>query len=88
MRRGRVPTKVPSHVALAQTTSPPMTIGFSLFLIAVGAILHFAVTATLVGIDLQVVGVILMIVGVAGLAITFALLQRQRRRLPPPPPRP
>ena len=50
--------------------------------------MEFGVTATLVGIDLQVVGVILMIVGVAGLAITFALLQRQRRRLPPPPPRP
>jgi hypothetical protein len=65
-----------------------MTIGFSLFLIAVGAILRFAVTATVVGIDLQTVGVILMIVGVAGLVITLVLLQRVRRGVPrPPPPR-
>jgi Domain of unknown function (DUF6458) len=63
-----------------------MTIGFSLFLIAVGAILRFAVTATVVGIDLQTVGVILMIVGVAGLVITLVLLQRVRRGVPPPPP--
>ena len=46
-----------------------MTIGGSLFLIAVGAILHFAVTAELAGIDLQVVGTILMIVGSAPHAI-------------------
>ena len=33
-----------------------MSLGASLFLIAVGAILHFAVTADLAGIDIQVVG--------------------------------
>jgi hypothetical protein len=43
-----------------------MGIGVSLFLIAVGAILAFAVTATVEGIDLVAVGWILMIVGVVG----------------------
>jgi uncharacterized protein DUF6458 len=44
-----------------------MGIGFSIFLIAVGAILKFAVTASVAGIRLDVVGLILMIVGVLGL---------------------
>jgi hypothetical protein len=50
-----------------------MRIGSSLFLIAVGAILYFAVTATLVGIDIQTVGLILMIIGVIGFALTLIL---------------
>ena len=41
-----------------------MYIGTSIFLIAVGAILKFAVTATVAGVDIQTVGVILMVVGV------------------------
>jgi hypothetical protein len=61
-----------------------MTIGASLFLIAVGAILKFAVTATFVGIDLQVVGVILIVIGligfVLGLIQTFAGAGGQPRR--------
>jgi uncharacterized protein DUF6458 len=44
-----------------------MGIGFSIFLIAVGAILKFAVTASVAGIRLDVVGLILMIAGVLGL---------------------
>src|SRR4051794_7632941 len=48
-----------------------MTIGASLFCIAIGAILHWAVTATVSGVDLQTVGTILMIVGVLGLLITL-----------------
>ena len=65
-----------------------MTIGTSLFLIAVGAILKFAVTAQVAGVDLQVVGVILMIVGVVGLAIGLAMTisARSGARQPPPPP--
>ena len=39
-----------------------MTLGASLFLIGVGAILRFAVTATFAGIDIQVVGTILMVI--------------------------
>jgi hypothetical protein len=43
-----------------------MGIGVSLILIAVGAILTWAVTAEASGIDLTTVGVILMVVGLAG----------------------
>jgi hypothetical protein len=48
-----------------------MGISVSLILIAVGAILTWAVTATTNGIDLNVVGVILMIVGAAGLVLSM-----------------
>ena len=43
-----------------------MGIGVSLILIAVGAILTWAVTAEANGVDLTTVGVILMVVGLAG----------------------
>src|SRR5439155_1544576 len=46
-------------------------IGTSLFLIAVGAILKYAVTANVSGVDLNTVGVILMIVGVIGLLVSI-----------------
>jgi hypothetical protein len=62
-----------------------MTIGTSLFLIAVGAILRFAVTIHVSGINLQTVGVILMAVGVVGLAIGLYLYVRARDgRMAPP----
>jgi hypothetical protein len=48
-----------------------MGIGVSLFLIAVGAILSFAVDVTTNGIDLDTVGVILMIVGGVGLLMSL-----------------
>jgi len=54
-----------------------MTVGGALFLIAVGAILYFAVTADLAGVDLQTVGLILMIVGVVGLAIGLVFMARR-----------
>jgi membrane-bound ClpP family serine protease len=64
-----------------------MTIGTSLFLIAVGAILKFAVTWTVAGIDLHTAGVILMVVGAVGLVIGLFLLSRSRYPgVPPPPP--
>ena len=44
-----------------------MGIGVSVFLIAVGAILAFAVNVTVSGLDLDTVGVILMIAGAIGL---------------------
>jgi beta-lactamase regulating signal transducer with metallopeptidase domain len=61
-----------------------MTVGVALFLIAVGAILRFAITDSISGIDLSTVGVILMIVGVLGLAIAlfYELSARQRRTDP------
>jgi hypothetical protein len=48
-----------------------MALGTSLFLIAIGAILRFAVTATTNGFDIQTVGLILMIVGGIGLIISL-----------------
>lgn len=63
-----------------------MTIGGSLFLIAVGAILKFAVTATVAGIDIHTVGLILMIVGLVGLALgLFAMASARRGPAPRPP---
>jgi hypothetical protein len=44
-----------------------MTIGTSIFLIAVGAILRYAVSDSIDGIDLYTAGLILMIAGVVGL---------------------
>ena len=64
-----------------------MTLGASLFLIAVGAILRYAVTAQVAGVDLQVVGLILMIVGVLGLVLGFVMLSMERRDRRPPGPR-
>lgn len=43
-----------------------MGISLSIFLIAVGAILAWAVDAEVSGIDIQVAGVILLVVGVIG----------------------
>ena len=48
-----------------------MGIGVSIFLFAIGAILAFAVEANTRGIDLNVVGVILMIVGAIGLLLSM-----------------
>jgi hypothetical protein len=48
-----------------------VTIGTSIFVIAVGAILKYAVTADVSGIDLQTVGVILMLVGILGLILSL-----------------
>jgi Domain of unknown function (DUF6458) len=47
------------------------SIGLSLVLIALGAILTWAVEATVSGIDITVVGVILMVVGGVGLLFTL-----------------
>jgi hypothetical protein len=46
-----------------------MTIGTSLFLIAVGAILRYAVQDSLKAVDLATVGLILMVVGAFGLLL-------------------
>jgi hypothetical protein len=60
-----------------------VTIGGSLFLIAVGAILAFAVTADVAGIELQTVGWILMIIGVIGLILGLFMMNRARSAPPP-----
>lgn len=48
-----------------------MGIGVSLLLIAVGAILTWAVNAEVSGLDVNVIGVILMVVGAVGLLLTL-----------------
>ena len=64
--------------------SGAMTIGTSLLLIAVGAILKYAVTADVSGIDIQTVGVILMLIGILGLILsllyTFVWSEGAQRR--------
>jgi hypothetical protein len=62
-----------------------VSFGASLFLIAIGAILHFAVTAHIAGIEIQTVGTILMVVGVIGFAISLWMFisARQRGEIPP-----
>jgi len=66
----------------AMTTTemlPPMGIGTSLFLVAVGAILYFAVDADISGLEISTIGIILMVVGVIGLLISLFMLSSARR---------
>jgi hypothetical protein len=59
-----------------------MTIGGSLFLIAVGAILRYAVTRDrITGIDIEAAGLILMLVGALAfvLALYFTFVRRDDR---------
>jgi hypothetical protein len=46
-------------------------IGASLFLVAIGAILAWAVEAEVAGIDIQTIGVILLVVGILGLILSM-----------------
>ena len=48
-----------------------MGLGTSIFLIAVGAVLNFAVTWQVQGVDLKAVGVILMVIGAIGLVLSL-----------------
>lgn len=57
--------------ARAPGISVPVPLGTSIFLIAVGAILRYAVTASTSGISLPTVGLILMIVGIIGLVLSL-----------------
>jgi len=59
-----------------------MQLGLSITLIAIGAILKYAITADVSGIDIQVVGVILMAVGILGLAISLLILAMDRPSSP------
>jgi hypothetical protein len=51
-----------------------MALGTSLMLIAVGAILAFAVDAQVSGIDINTVGAILLVVGIIGIAFSMLFL--------------
>jgi hypothetical protein len=56
-----------------------MGIGGSIFLLAVGAILAFAVNAHISGIDINIIGWILMAAGLIGLIITLWYWNSRRR---------
>ena len=60
-----------------------MYIGGSLVLIAVGAILRYAVADTIDSVDVPMVGTILMVVGAIGLVVSLfqTLVWRDRRRV-------
>lgn len=55
-----------------------MTIGSSIALLVIGAILAFAVTYEIAGIDITVVGFILMLGGLIGLIFGITTWQRRR----------
>ena len=55
-----------------------MGIGTSIFLIAAGAILYFAVNADVSGLEISTVGLILMICGILGLVVSLFLLRGPR----------
>ena len=59
-----------------------MTIGGSIFLVAVGAILRYAVRDDISGIDLATVGLILMVAGIVGLLIGLVMVLSARGRDP------
>jgi hypothetical protein len=56
-----------------------MGIGASVFLLALGAIFAFAVDAEVAGIDIQTIGMILMVAGVIGLIWTLVVWGPRRR---------
>lgn len=56
-----------------------MRIGGSLFLIAVGAILKWAITDKVNGVNLSMIGLILMVVGIIGLVLSLIMVSMRRR---------
>jgi hypothetical protein len=59
-----------------------MYAGGSLFLIAIGAILYWAVSFHVGGVNLPMVGLILMIIGVVGLLLSLISSATMRHRFP------
>jgi hypothetical protein len=59
-----------------------MGIGTSIFLIAVGAIMRYAVTASTTGFSIHTAGLILMILGVVGLVMSLIWMATLSRRDP------
>lgn len=63
-----------------------MTMGTGLVLIAVGAIMRFAVKDTWDAVDIPTVGLILMVVGAIGFVVGLFMAFDRRQDAPPPPP--
>ena len=59
-----------------------MGIGTSIFLIALGAILKFAVNAEVSGLEISTIGVILMVAGILGLLVSLYFMSVSTRREP------
>ena len=57
-----------------------MTYGGSIALIVIGAILRFAISYSPAGVNLQLVGLIMMIAGIIGLIISLVWMFGRRRR--------
>jgi hypothetical protein len=70
------------HSGSGEEVAIAVTIGASVVLIVAGAILRFGVTWKPAHVDLQVIGVILMVAGVLGLIISvvFTVMKRNDRR--------
>jgi hypothetical protein len=66
------------HTRAMDPKGGPVTIGSSIFLIALGAILRYAVTDSISGIDLTTIGLILILAGVVGLLIGLFLMTTRR----------
>jgi hypothetical protein len=58
-----------------------MYAGGALFLIAIGAILYWAVSFHVTGVDVHMVGLILMAIGVVGLLFSMISAATTRRRV-------
>jgi hypothetical protein len=56
------------------------SIGASLFMVAVGAILRYAIADAITGISLPTIGLILMIVGIVGLVLSLVMYFSADRR--------
>jgi hypothetical protein len=59
-----------------------MYAGGSLFLVAIGAILFWAVSLHVAGVNLHMVGLILMVIGVIGVLFSMIGAATVRRRVP------
>lgn len=58
-----------------------MTIGTSIFLIAVGAIVRYALTFSVSGVSRPAIGLILIVAGVVGLVLSLIYTAAARRRI-------
>lgn len=58
-----------------------MRIGSSIALIAIGAILSFAIAASVPGVNLEIIGYILIAAGVIGLLVSLVLAGKSRSRV-------
>ncbi len=56
-----------------------MSIGVGIFLMVVGAVFAFAVRDSWDAVNLQVVGYILLLAGLAGIVLSFYITNRRRR---------